>query len=60
MPKSLRPVLHRAGVLFFETIACGTHHRAQLITCLRILGTTLPEPSFRLPPFTRRGGQAGR
>ena len=47
MPKSLRSVLHRAGVLFFEIIARGIHHRAQLTTRLRVLGTTLPEPSFR-------------
>ena len=55
MPKNLRPVLHRAEVLFFEIIARRIHHRAQLITCLSILGPILPEPSFCLPTLPTAG-----
>lgn len=37
----------RVYAILFGIITHEAHHRAQLITYLRILGSTLPEPSFR-------------
>ncbi len=39
----------RVYAILFGITEHEVHHRAQLITCLRILGSTMPEPSFRLP-----------